>query len=117
MVPQMKLETETLVLKRVSPFELNKQYSHFINLEKAESLSIGRHYANELILDEMSISRSHAAIYRGTKDKGFYLVDRQSRFGTFLSLREPINNLKEAVLINSKLTFRLRLVENEASTF
>lgn len=59
----------------------------------------------------MSISRNHAEIYRCGSDKKFYIQDKSSRFGTFIDLNDQVDNLKEATLLNSKLTFRFKLVE------
>lgn len=61
----------------------------------------------------MSISRNHAAIFKNEEDKKFYLQDKNSRFGTFVNLKSQINDLSEAVLLNMKQTFRLKLIEEQ----
>jgi pSer/pThr/pTyr-binding forkhead associated (FHA) protein len=81
-----------------------------VGLAKGSSLSVGRHYYNELILEDMSISRNHAEIHRA-EDYKFYLYDKNSRFGTFVNLKSPVQNLNEAILLTSKQTFRFRLLE------
>ena len=60
----------------------------------------------------MSISRNHALIQR-SQNGNFYLFDKDARFGTFLSLNSQINSLTESILLTSKQTFRLKLVEDE----
>lgn len=86
MAPQLKINSDTLILTKVYPVDEKKKYSHFISLEKGKAISLGRHYTNELILEDMSITRSHAAIYRSIDDNTFYIHDKGSRFGTFSSL-------------------------------
>lgn len=107
--PRFRINSDTLILTRAYPVEVGKMYSHFISLEKGKAISIGRHYMNELILDEMSISRTHSEIYRSFEDQGFYIHDKNSRFGTFSNLESPIPNLKEITLLTTRLTFRLRI--------
>lgn len=60
----------------------------------------------------MSISRNHAVIRR-SQNGNFYLFDKDARFGTFISLNSQITNLTESILLTSKQTFRLKLVEEQ----
>ena len=113
MAPQLKINSDTLVLTKVYPIQEQKKYSHFISLEKGKAISVGRHYTNELILDDMYISRSHAAIYRSKDDNKFYIHDKNSRFGSFSSLDLPIQKLKEIFLVSSKQTFHFRIVDDK----
>jgi hypothetical protein len=112
MAPQLKINSDTLILTKVYPVQEQKKYSHFISLEKGKAISVGRHYTNELILDDMSISRTHAAIYRSKDDNKFYINDKNSRFGSFSSFKSPIHNLKEITLLSSKQTFHFRIVDD-----
>jgi hypothetical protein len=113
MAPQLKINSDTLILTKVYPIQEQKKYSHFISLEKRKAISVGRYYTNELILDDMSISRTHAVIYRSKDDNKFYIHDKNSRFGSFSSLDSPIHNLKEIILVSSKQTFHFRIVDDK----
>lgn len=63
--PENIVSDDTLVLTKLFPLEDNKRVSHMIRLERNSNLTIGRHYYNELQMEDMSISRNHALIHRG----------------------------------------------------
>jgi pSer/pThr/pTyr-binding forkhead associated (FHA) protein/ABC-type multidrug transport system ATPase subunit len=76
----------------------------------ASALRIGRTPDNDVVLDDPLVSRSHAAVRRGT-DGGFHLLDLGSANGTFVNgtrVREPGAGLREGDLILvGRTTFRL----------
>lgn len=67
-------------------------------------ISMGRHETNDLILDDMSISRRHATLH--IEERGeIYISDNNSKFGTFVELQRDLYNLQEVNLLSDRFTF------------
>lgn len=68
------------------------------------AVSVGRHESNDLILDDMSISRRHALLMI---DRGgeVYISDCNSKFGTFVELNRNVYNLRQVSLLSDRFTF------------
>jgi len=60
-----------------------------------DKVIIGRGQAAQVRLADISISRQHTTLYL-TKNNEFYMNDHQSKFGTLILQKEPIElNLKK----------------------
>ncbi len=77
--------------------------------EKSMSISMGRHELNDLVLNDMSISRKHAILHieRGE----IQISDYNSKFGTFVEFQRNISNLRQVSLLNDRFTFSLEATE------
>ena len=56
--------------------------TQIVKLEK-EHITLGRREDNDIVLDDMFMSRKHAEVDR--KGIFYYLKDKQSRYGTFVN--------------------------------
>jgi hypothetical protein len=58
---------------------------------------IGRSYSNKIVVNDISVSRSHASIkYENGK---FLIFDNKSKFGTLVQVKEPIEITQEKMVI------------------
>jgi pSer/pThr/pTyr-binding forkhead associated (FHA) protein len=90
-------------------FEGRGKVIHCINVKANQEriILLGRNDTNDLILDEMSISRVHAKLII-TKE-GVDLYDCNSKFGTFVMLRGQLTHLKDVNLMSNKWAFELAI--------
>ena len=64
-----------------------------------DKVIVGRGQAAQVRLADISISRQHTTFYF-TKNREFYLNDHQSKFGTLILQKQPIElNLRNKVII------------------
>lgn len=69
--------------------DLQKAIEHF---ELSDYNSIGREYENDLVLDDVLVSRRHAIIIK--KNDGFYIEDMKSSNGTYVNDVAVTDDLK-----------------------
>ncbi|MAT40670.1 MAG: hypothetical protein CL946_13830 [Ectothiorhodospiraceae bacterium] len=77
--------------------------------------TIGRSGENDIVLDEMVVSNSHARIYFDTGDKQFYIDDLNSRTGImigedFVEERHPLNE-GDILTIGNAFEFRFMIAK------
>ena len=70
----------------------------------SRTVTIGRHEDNDLVLNDMSISRRHAVlnIYGGGE---IALSDCGSKFGTFVQFRRDLEGCREVSLMKDRFSF------------
>jgi pSer/pThr/pTyr-binding forkhead associated (FHA) protein len=77
---------------------------------RSVEVRIGRSEENDLILNDMSISRKHAVmrIFAGGEVQ---ISDSNSKFGTFVQLKRNLYNCERMSLVNDRFTFELDIAE------
>lgn len=91
---------------------LHIKYEHesiyFINLKKPQKILMGRALSNEIIINELSVSREHAIIEIDPIKKFVTLKDNKSKFGTVaLYQNVEIQNNSVYQVGRSRMTFKI----------
>ena len=80
-----------------SDIECPSKAVHIINFGEKEVFSVGRRVNNDISISDISVSRRQA-IFKLETDK-VYLMDLDSKFGTFRRLNEPIKVEKDGTIV------------------
>ena len=76
---------------------------HAISLNATQSIRIGRGHDCDVRVTDISVSRQHALLRRGAKND-FYLEDLDSKFGTLVQMKHPIQLTDEPLTLQSGRT-------------
>lgn len=95
-----------------------------ISFDNDNEMLIGRNQNNDIVLKDISVSRNHCALIKkqvinknnnaniNTSNNGLYIVDKRSKFGTMLYLKNDINlnwNNNDLNLCSGKHFFNISL--------
>lgn len=70
---------------------------HIMNFGEKQVYTVGRRINNDIAISDISVSRNHAT-FKKEKDKVF-LMDLDSKFGTFVKLNEPLKIAKDGSIV------------------
>ena len=94
-----------LVLKPLSNKSINNNLSF-----NADEINIGREFSNDLVIDDIEVSRRHAKITY-TDSHGYQLEDLNSTYGTFVNgkriTKRSIIKLGDKIGLGSKTLFEI----------
>jgi hypothetical protein len=88
--------------------ENSNKIVHCIKLDQSKekrAITLGRSDRNDIVLDEVSISRFHAKIM--IDETGASLFDCGSKYGTFVLFHGALLDLKDATFMNGKWKFEI----------
>jgi len=83
-----KPENNYVVLEAIGSDPNAPKTLYVINLDKKETVKLGRGHESDIRISDISVSRNHAVI-RVTRT-GLYLEDNESKFGTLVRINKPI---------------------------
>ena len=94
--------------KGILIFKINDVYNEDI-------ITVGRSQNNKIKLKDISVSRNHCNFVR--RKNNLYVVDKGSKFGTLIYLKNPIYitpNKNECTLISGKHWLSINLIQNQS---
>ena len=85
------IDKNYMILESLNQVKDNNNYKsiHVILLENNKELTLGRSNETDVRINDISVSRIHA--YLRFKDKQIFLYDNNSKFGTLILMRTPVD--------------------------
>mmetsp|Transcript_24382 Transcript_24382/g.24111 ORF Transcript_24382/g.24111 Transcript_24382/m.24111 type:complete len:129 (+) Transcript_24382:698-1084(+) len=102
-----KPPNQYVILESLKKDKNSSKGLHVVSLYNNNSIKIGRAHDCDLRISDISASRLHAILKY--HDRGFYIEDQGSKFGTLIQVKRPIaletNDLLSIQCGRSMLTF------------
>lgn len=90
-----------ITIESLSIDKHKNKYLYVVNLDKTDSIKIGRGHESNLLLNDISVSRFHCSM---TLDKNkIYLVDNDSKFGTLVLIQNNSIKLKNEIPLSIQI--------------
>jgi hypothetical protein len=112
----IQMDRNTVVLERLEFDERSgdvqkRKMIYCIHRKEGETKTVflGRNEQCDIKLEDMSVSRTHSKLV--ISPEGIDLYDCNSKYGTFLMLRDTELNLKSAAYMNYRWRFELKVPE------
>jgi len=102
-------DKETKVKRNIKTIYIVELYGQDIN--------IGRQFYNDIIDDDISISKEHAVLKYNKKNGDLFLEDKNSRNGTFILVRGNIKIKEKNFLQIGKVNFSIEVKDKKSSIY